>query len=150
MTEQEINQGIFDTVYRGLLAQKFASEKYVSNEYTNTTRSVCAFRGSDGRKCAIGWLIPDDRYKPELEGNLAICPEVIEAMGLPIPETVYVNSPILLAYTLQRLHDNFFPRDSHKGDEYTARLEIWKNEMKTLARRSGLTVPTDESMGEAP
>lgn len=31
-------------------------------------RGGCAYRGAEGRKCAIGCLIPDDKYTPDLEG----------------------------------------------------------------------------------
>jgi hypothetical protein len=32
-------------------------------------RFGCAYRGENGLKCHIGMLIPDDQYKPELEGK---------------------------------------------------------------------------------
>ena len=31
----------------------------------------CVYRGGDGRKCAVGLIMPDDRYKKELEGTTA-------------------------------------------------------------------------------
>ena len=30
---------------------------------------ICAYRGDEGRKCAVGHLIPDDRYVPEMEAK---------------------------------------------------------------------------------
>lgn len=30
---------------------------------------MCAYRGTDGNKCAIGLLIPDELYTPEMEGH---------------------------------------------------------------------------------
>lgn len=29
----------------------------------------CVYRGPGGRRCALGWLIPDELYKPEIEGT---------------------------------------------------------------------------------
>ncbi len=42
---------------------------------------ACAYRGDEGRQCAIGCLIPDDEYDPNMEGNnvqlLTNCPTLV-------------------------------------------------------------------------
>lgn len=54
MTEQEA----FDIVAKHLFEQKRPSV---------LSKGVCAYRGVEGRKCAIGALISDEEYSPELE-----------------------------------------------------------------------------------
>lgn len=46
-------QEIFDAVVNGLASQGF--ERSLGN-------GNCRLRGEDGRKCALGWLIPDKGY----------------------------------------------------------------------------------------
>ena len=48
-------QSVFNTAYLGLASQGF--EK-------STLGLGCKFRGMNGRKCALGWLIPDTEYRP--------------------------------------------------------------------------------------
>jgi hypothetical protein len=52
------DQEIFDTVAKHLLAQ---------GERAITENGACAYRGVEGRKCAIGCLIPDEVYDPNME-----------------------------------------------------------------------------------
>ncbi len=64
--------------------------------------AVCAYRGLEGRMCAIGCLIPDDRYKPGWEGS---------AVDYSIAWAAYGRDPgeagdCLLLERLQYLHDN--------------------------------------------
>jgi hypothetical protein len=35
----------------------------------SVTQGMCAYRSSDGCKCAAGFYIPDDVYKPQMEGK---------------------------------------------------------------------------------
>lgn len=52
-------QEIYDVSVTGLASQGF------QNSYAED--GTCAYRGTNGRKCAIGWCIPDDKYSPEIE-----------------------------------------------------------------------------------
>lgn len=56
MTPQEI----FDTVARHLFEQ--GTQAY------NDNIEQCRYRGPGGTKCAVGCLIPDEAYDPEMEG----------------------------------------------------------------------------------
>lgn len=51
MTSLKTRQQIFDTAYRGLASQGFRK---------SAAKGRCLYRGPNGRKCAIGWCIPDD------------------------------------------------------------------------------------------
>lgn len=54
------NQEAFDLMVAHLIAQgKPAVSPY----------GHCVYRGPDGTKCAVGILIPDDVYHPDMEGD---------------------------------------------------------------------------------
>ena len=84
-------QEIFDAVCKGLAAQGF--QRSVSRAF-----AVCRYRGEGGRKCAIGHLIPDDKYSIELEGGGVTFVPVRMAAGIP-PEFE------AFAFDLQEAHD---------------------------------------------
>jgi hypothetical protein len=56
MTHQEI----FNKVARHLLVQ---------NKEAMDDKLTCMYRNDDGLKCAIGCLIPDELYTPDIEGT---------------------------------------------------------------------------------
>lgn len=55
--EQKRRQFWFDTAVRGLASQGF--ERSLSKAGDGVTER-CAYRGSEGRKCAVGWLMNDE------------------------------------------------------------------------------------------
>ena len=97
MTYQEI----FDKVATHLLTQN-ARSWAPSFPYR-----ACAYRGIGGLKCAIGCLIPDERYSVELEGKAASSPLVMSAVGVPAADT---DLGSFLRY-LQGIHDGADVRD---------------------------------------
>lgn len=54
-------QEMFTKVWRGLEAQKW--------EKSRADKIGCLYRGPNGMKCAAGHLIPDEKYKPKIEGD---------------------------------------------------------------------------------
>jgi hypothetical protein len=94
MTPQEI----FDKVAVHLLTQNRVS--------MNEKNDLCAYRGVDGLKCAVGVLIPDEFYSPEIETTGAEnLPEwVWKAMDIDQTE-----GNVELLDRLQRTHDDFGP-----------------------------------------
>ena len=54
-------QDTFDTVYRGLAQQGFKRSLETAGE-------GCRYRGAEGRKCAAGYVLPDEMYHPGMEG----------------------------------------------------------------------------------
>ena len=88
-------QETFDTVAKHMLTQGRRS--------TTDGANTCRYRGSEGRKCAAGVLIPDEIYTEEMEGLgwRAVCethPRVPQAHCQLISE-------------LQRIHDTAEPLD---------------------------------------
>jgi hypothetical protein len=68
----------------------------------------CAYRGDGGRRCSVGFWIPDDRYDPDMEGKTITAKYGISfgliSSQLPA-EVLEVTNAILLLQRLQTTHD---------------------------------------------
>lgn len=81
---------------------------------------ACAYRGEDGKKCALGILIPDDKYNPDIEG----------ARGSDVIKNyTEIKKPskglLRLADALQAIHDTIEPTS-------------WGDALRALAISHGL------------
>ena len=63
-------QEIFDRVAQHLVTQGMRS--MTMNPENSDLPAICSYKNPDGLKCAVGVLIPDAVYAPEMEGR-AIC-----------------------------------------------------------------------------
>jgi hypothetical protein len=130
MTKQEI----FDRVKTHLLTQ---NERAASA--SGSDLGDCSYRivvGEKTLKCAIGCLIPDELYRPELEGTNISSPAVQEVLikaGVLDENTVpWIGGPVddkdgkftMLAH-LQAVHDS-------------CPVHSWPGELATVASRFGL------------
>lgn len=112
------NQEMFDRVVAHARAQK----RHAISHYRG-----CLYHGSNGVRCFIGALIPDDKYKPELEGQAATSQAVQEAAG-------YTPEQVVLALRLQSVHDQYAVPD-------------WEKRFRSLAAYFNLTyTPPHEHM----
>lgn len=106
-------QETFDVVARHLLAQGQRSCREIDG------RRLCAYRGAGGRKCAVGALIPDGLYDPEMDaevGGTALGPSawsLVERwpglrphLGLS-PADGPNDRPVRLLRKLQDMHDDY-------------------------------------------
>lgn len=103
-------QEIYDKVVAHLRAQNARSR---NGEF-------CAYRGASGQMCAIGCLIKDEHYTPELEGLPVFHSSVQTALnnsGIPIDE-----SSIQLLQKFQRIHDSHSIQYWEYGFKYIALL----------------------------
>lgn len=102
-------QSIFNTVKEHLLTQ---NEKSLKHCQFNTE---CRYRGDGGTKCAVGFLIKDEYYSPDLEG-VAVClspsrdlvsrvHKVIKALEASLGYSLNKAEISLLSF-LQGIHDN--------------------------------------------
>jgi hypothetical protein len=57
-------QESFTHICRNLIAASAPSVYW-----NDPVENICQYRGKDGVKCAIGWLIPDEYYHPDMEGR---------------------------------------------------------------------------------
>ena len=117
MTPQET----FNIVAKHLLTQM---------EQAKDRSGCCSYRGENGLKCAVGCLIPDDKYDPYMEGQ---SPLTTTCMSGKKREPGSVGRLLLeqghdlsLAEALQTIHDNYDP------DE-------WRERLQELATRRNLT-----------
>ncbi len=109
-------QDIYNRVKAALLAQ---GSRSVSD-------TGCVYRSTDGKRCALGHLIDDEHYSPELEGNgcgSMIVIKALQASGISVSENdsdddVYHDHRDFLR-KIQMAHDSaaldFVP-------EFTARM----------------------------
>jgi len=120
-------QEIFDKAYLGIAAQGFVMSQQ------NLGR--CAYRGAHGLKCAIGQLIPDDRYDPKMEIGISVLGEAGNTQidkiwnQFPIFQELIGEGDLRFAKWLQAAHDN----------GYTP--ENMKEELTQFADRNNLTIP---------
>lgn len=61
MNRHQAKQELFDKAVTGLVSQGF-------EQSWNEDDGMCAYRGEGGKRCAVGWLISDERYNPNMEG----------------------------------------------------------------------------------
>lgn len=121
LTAQALSrQEIFDKAYRGLEAQGFEKS---FGEYGR-----CAYRGSEERRCAAGFIIPDDRYDPSMEGLGA--DNVVEIFHL---RDIVAYSEDIFIWSLQLCHDR------------TSTPEEMQNCLREFAREYALTIPAAEA-----
>lgn len=108
-------QEIFDTVATHLMKQK--------ERAFNHSLNMCAYRGSNNTKCAIGCLIPDEMYTQKMEANTV---SELFAKFLNVADHIG-GEHLSLCSDLQKIHDDI-PWD-------------WKNELINLAEKRGLELP---------
>lgn len=112
MTKPTITtQAIFDRVATHLLTQ---------NAPALNADGGCVYRGMQGLQCAVGCLIPDDKYDPYIEGE-SVSDDAVRSM-LPFEVT---EEQLELLTDLQMTHDDVPPH-------------TWPLSLEMLARRHGL------------
>lgn len=111
MTKQEM----FDIVVPALLRQGVKSLDF--------TGGKCQYRGTDGRKCAVGHLIPDEIYVGWMELYNV---QDLSARSLELREIF--DGKYNFLHRLRLIHDNIDPI-------------FWANEFMALAQEEGLVVP---------
>lgn len=110
----------------------------------------CRYRGSNGEKCAIGVLIPDEIYREEMDSNLndndvagvlKLYPEVrslLEVEG-EVTENSYdfPDSDVCFLDQLQSAHDM-----AAQGSWWQGSFKnLFLNKLNSLALNWGLTLP---------
>jgi hypothetical protein len=94
MTLLQISEKIRDH----LIKQKAKSE---------TNNGTCKYSNINGNMCAVGCLIPDEVYSPELEGKAMGREEIITAVGLSLKMKLDVDTLALLK-AWQNYHDSAY------------------------------------------
>jgi hypothetical protein len=91
------NQEIFDKVSEHLINQGCKSVSVKDNN-----SFCCMYRGKNGNMCAVGCLIPDELYSPDMENK---SPEYL-LNSFPVLKKILKRSSISILTELQTIHDN--------------------------------------------
>lgn len=122
MSEKEVivltHQEAFNKAVRGMRDQGW-KKAAMGGDWTGGT---CKYRTNSGLKCAVGHIIPDDRYSPKMEGQ-----EAVRAMAMA---NVTVDTYVSLN-KLQDCHDGALDRLHMHG------------KFRAYAARWGLEFPAD-------
>lgn len=92
-------QGLFDLIVSKVLEQGMPSAD---------EGGYCMYRGIEGRKCAIGHLIPDDIYDSKMEGSFDTLKNYLKYRSDNTSNELYLillDHGVLLS-DLQNAHDN--------------------------------------------
>lgn len=116
-------QEVFDKIATHLLTQNSAAYDW-----------GCKYRTNDGRKCAIGCLIPDHLYDSNIEGlSLSGNNRLISILENVLGQLDDIDHKILR--DLQDLHDSIH-------------IEKWKFNLKIIAKRYNLMYNILDSTNE--
>lgn len=101
-------QQVYDFVIVKLREQGYASTR------SSPGGDHCAYRGDGGRRCGIGWLIPDEQYHEDFEET-----SVTELVSIfPQFEETTAKKKEFLQY-IQWMHDN----SEYEGGRFRLSLE---------------------------
>jgi len=118
-------QEVYDIVAQHLLTQGAVALQTLPHGGV-----ACAYRGDNGLKCAIGALIPDHLYCPELEGKgpVAALADIglLNVNDLSNPSTLALTQLLIL---LQRAHDDAQGLYPHEV------VPFWKRRLAEIAER---------------
>ena len=94
-------QAIFDRVAVHLLKQKQKSMTLGAPD--GIADPICAYRGEDGLKCALGVLIPDSKYRVSFEGVSLDYGQINSSLARAAG--IRTDAQAALAIDLQTIHD---------------------------------------------
>lgn len=108
-----------------------AYAKIVAQGQPAIDRGMCCYRSPLGYKCAVGWLIPDDRYTSKMEGKIPqsgndVCEAISPGM---------MGDDIIFLQDLQRCHDR---HSDPTGDQFVGRFQ---DEVNRLCEKYNLQSP---------
>lgn len=119
-------QAAFDAVYEHFVAKGAPQSTAMKNG-----DRVCRYRTEDGKKCAIGVLVPEHMYSKAMEGLMAS--SLWFRGNLP-----YLSSEITPEFLdhLQQMHDQYWPETFHSTFTEWMRLSL-----ERFAKAQNLKVP---------
>lgn len=112
------NQEIFNIVWNHFIVEE--GHPSVGND------GLCMYKGPNGERCAAGLLIPDEKYKPEMEGKS--CNEEPVLQALPFGASVSFIRELQLAHDDATLTGANFHKSIHTS-------------LTRIARTHRLTIP---------
>lgn len=117
-------QEVFNTVSRHLFKQGHRAGVYL--DAPSSPEFECRYHAPNGEACAVGCLMTDDVYDPEMEGSDVL--GVVE--NFSVPEWMRQHTVLRLLRRLQLVHD----------DQSSWRNEIeMKGRLDEVAKQFGLS-----------
>jgi hypothetical protein len=89
------------------ISEKIRDHLIKQKAKSQTNNGACKYRNINGNMCAVGCLIPDEVYSPELEGKAMGREEIITAVGLSLKMKLDVDTLALLR-AWQNYHDSAY------------------------------------------
>ena len=124
-------QEMFNLIFCQALKQGERSLRNLQDDPLQGNSDSCAYRGLNGKRCFIGFIIPDELYSPAYEKH-SVC-ELFEMSGelsdLLTPSDMSTYDAVNFLSQLQGIHDSTSP-------------EIWEENLEKLAAQHDLEVPT--------
>jgi hypothetical protein len=130
--------------YFELLVRTSAEGRFPSLDQDKIARgsSGCSYRSKNGRACAVGLIIPDQLYKPEMEGRSAyglFCQ--FSGLSSIIPAGLTGDD----LFEIQGVHDRNASEYDHHGRRWVTRA-FWDhnefvNKLLALPCFAGMEVP---------
>jgi hypothetical protein len=103
------------------------------------TNQQCCYKTSDGKKCAIGVCIPDEIYRPTMNGSGSVYGLMQEFGSISY---LFGNIGIEILAALQSIHDSG-NRDMIEVCGCVNFTEYMKESLIRFAQRHDLTIPTN-------
>lgn len=122
MTKQQITYdfavSISERIRDHLIKQKTRASKPYNDDDLACTQTFCAYRGDSGTMCAVGCLIEDEHYTPDMErknaGSHDVSNGVAKSLGIDLDlecadddETRRIYAFIGMLDSWQNFHDGF-------------------------------------------
>lgn len=118
----------FDFVVTNLRKQGTQSFVMKNNKH------LCMYRGSDGKKCAAGWLIPDEVYTEDME--YMGWKEIVDKFCDVLPNYLKTAESLAMVKKLQLIHDDDY-MDYDK--------ELFEKLLEEVAEKFGLKYTPPEA-----
>lgn len=124
MTRQEM----FDKIWNHFIEE--------DAPWSVTEKGGCRYRGEDGKKCAVGLLLPDSLYHPDMEGK------AIERVFQHFPEVkeFFGEHNMHFLDACQRAHDQTSPIPAQAAEVWDGK-PLFTNKLLEIARVFGLEAP---------
>jgi hypothetical protein len=108
-------QEAFDTAARQIIKQ--------GGQCIGGESDACQYRGPNGTKCAAGAVMPDEFYRPEMEGKPI--DDLVDECGFVLPDWMQEDVMMLLLSRLQVTHDISLAENN---------WHLWQLKMQEIAR----------------
>lgn len=131
MTNSLTYQEALDISTRGIIAQGGPSYLYSGKDI------VCRYRGNNGCKCAIGQLIPDNKYFPAMDSGTEIEGPMFALSVLQAAKVISEDEDSFFWTALQLAHDSAcgYLKDGHVMLRSLNEFWIdWRHRLKLLAQ----------------